>query len=114
MISIRQGMWETNSSTLHQFTICRDPIPYDVQDKPIQDPITIRINEDILNSKEFKATSIQERFDVIIAYAISDMIDSIVCGKDAGENWTVHALDYYPKYRNEFNNTLGGRNVRES
>lgn len=106
MISIRKGMWETNSSTLHQFTICTDQIPYNVQDNPIQDSIIIRINEDILNDKEFKASSIQERFDVIIVYAISDIIDSIVCGKDAGEDWTVHALDYYPKYRNEFNNTL--------
>lgn len=106
MISIRQGMWETNSSTLHQFTLCTDPIPYDVQDGPIHDSIVIRINEDIINDKEFKTSSIQERFDVIIAYAISDMIDSIICGKDAGEKWTVHALDYYPRYRNAYNCTL--------
>ena len=101
--SVRPGMWETNSSTLHQFTICRDQI---VQDEPTQPIIFIRIIEDIIQDNEFKAKDAEDRFNVIVTYAISDMIDSINDGKDAGENWIVPMLDHPQRYLNKFNITL--------
>lgn len=103
MISIRNGMWETNSSTLHQFTICTDQI---VQDEPMQPIIFIRIIEDIIKDEEFKTKDAEDRFNVIVTYAISDMIDSINDGKDAGENWIAPISDHPRKYLNKFNSTL--------
>ena len=103
MISIRNGMWETNSSTLHQFTICTDQI---IQDEPTQPIIFIRIIEDIIKDEEFKTKDAEDRFNVIVTYAISDMIDSINDGKDAGENWIVPISDHPRKYLNKFNSTL--------
>ena len=102
MLSIRTGLWETNSSTLHQFTICTDPIALG----KYSECIFIRINDAIIHDEEFKATSIQDRFDVIMTYAFSDMIDSINDGVDAAEDWEKQSPDSLPQHLNYFNNTL--------
>ena len=71
---IRKGIFETNSSTLHQFTICYDAINTS-ENKP---EVKIRFEDELLTDHTYTAKTIQDRLNVIVSYAISEMIGCII------------------------------------